>query len=387
MFGRKIPLFRLFGFSVGIDASWFIIAALIVWSLAMGVFPQQVPGLARSTYWWMGIVGALGFFGSIVIHELFHSLVARRFNLPMNGITLFVFGGVAEMGGEPQNPKVEFLMAIAGPITSVILAFLFRGLAHAGNGIWPDSAVAILSYLGWINLLLAVFNMIPAFPLDGGRVLRSALWHFQGNLQRATRIASAIGTGFAVFLMVVAVWELFAGSFISAMWLFLIGMFLQKASQASYRQVVIRAALAGEQVKRFMHSGPITVPPGISIQQLVDDYIYRYHFKMFPVVTSDDRLEGCITTRDVKSIPREEWPQHRVEEVVKPCSDANTISPDADALNALSKMQETGQSRLLVTDRDRHLLAVVSIKDLVRFLASKLELEGGPPQIPHARGI
>ncbi len=382
MFGRAITLFKLFGFEVRVDASWLVIAALVTWSLALGLFPALIPGLTAGTYWWMGAAGAAGLFLSIVIHELFHSLVARRFDLPMRGITLFIFGGVAEMGGEPQSPKVEFLMAIAGPLASIVLGGLFYGFATAArNGDWGGVTIAILAYLAWINWLLAAFNLIPAFPLDGGRVLRAALWHFQKNITRATRTASRFGSAFGILLMALAVYRLFMGDFISAIWYFLIGMFLRNASQASYEQVVVQQALAGEPVQRFMHTQPVTVPANLSIERLVEDYLFRYDFKMFPVVKESDQLAGCVTAKDVKQIPKTEWTGHRVEEVTEPCSEANTVSPDTDALKVLSKMRENGVSRLLVTDRDR-LVAVVSLKDLLGFVAKKLELDGGPVGLP-----
>ncbi|HJT89519.1 MAG TPA: site-2 protease family protein [Bryobacteraceae bacterium] len=375
MFGRRVRLFELFGFEVRVDASWLIIAALVIWSLALGVFPHEVPGLSTGTYWWMGVVGALGLFGAIVVHELCHSLVARQYDLPMRGITLFIFGGVAEMTEEPRRPGVEFLMAIAGPIASIVIGLICYGLARAGHGSWPIEAVGILAYLAWINFLLAAFNLIPAFPLDGGRVLRSVLWHFQGDLRRATRIASVIGTGFGVVLMAFGVYEFFFGNFIAGIWYFLIGMFLQNASRMSYQQVLMRSVLAGEPIERFMRRDPVTVPPDISIQDLVERYLYQYDFKMFPVVDREDHLEGCVTPNDIQGIPKEEWPRHRVEEVTRPCAQANTIGPDADAMKVLNQMQETGQNRLLVTERD-HLLAVVSARDLMRFLATKMNLEG-----------
>jgi len=383
VFGPSVRIFSLFGFEVRVDASWLIIAALLTWSLAIGIFPSKYPDLPRSDYWWMGVAGALGLFGSVVLHELSHSLVARRYNLPMKGITLFIFGGVAQMSGEPASAGVEFRMAIAGPLASIAIGFVFYFCSRLGEAVWPVPVVAVLSYLGWINWILAGFNLIPAFPLDGGRVLRSALWHFRGDLRRATRVASGIGSFFGVLLMILAAFQLFAGNLIGAVWYFLIGMFLRDASRASYQQLLIRTALEGEPVRRFMTASPVTVPAGASIEQLVDNYVYRYHYKMFPVVTESQHLEGCIATKDIREIPREEWPKHNVEEVLRPCSSENTVSPDTDALAVLSKMSETGASRMLVTDHDR-LLAVVSLKDLMNFIASKLELEGSSAKIPHA---
>ncbi len=378
MFGRAIPLFKLMGFEVRLDASWIILAFLITWSLAIGYFPSANPGLAKEDYWWMGVIAALALFGSIVIHEFAHSVVARRNGLPMRGITLFVFGGVAEMGGEPQSPGVEFWMAIAGPLTSVFIGAVAYALYRGTAGVWPVPVTGVLHYLGWINWVLAAFNMIPAFPLDGGRVLRSAIWHYQRDLGRATRIASNIGQVFGALLMGLGVVELFFGGFVSAVWYFILGIFLRNAAQQSYQQMMIQGALKDEPVSRFMNTHPVTVPPNISVEDLVQDYVYRFHHKMFPVVTESSHLAGCISTDEVKAIPREEWRQHSVQELMQPCSLDNTISPDTNAVSALTKMQQTGRSRLLVVDRDR-LLAIVALRDLLDFLSLKLDVEGAPP--------
>ena len=374
MFGKQITLFKLLGFEVRIDLSWIIIAVLITWSLAQGVFPSYYKGLSTATYWWMGALGALGLFGSIIFHELCHSLVARKFGLPMRGITLFIFGGVAEMEDEPPSPKAEFFMAIAGPIVSIIIGFLCLGIYFLGNGGgWPQFVIGIFAYLGFINLILAAFNLLPAFPLDGGRVLRSALWHWKDNLRWATRISSSIGSGFGLLLIALGIVSVIRGAFIGGIWWALIGMFLRNASRMSYQRLLMRRALEGEHIQRFMESNPVTVPPSISIDQLVENYIYKYHFKMFPVV-KDEKLVGCVTTRDVKEIPQEEWKQHTVEEISKSCSSGNTIAPDADATEALSTMHRTGNSRLMVTE-DNRLVGIIALKDLLEFLSLKFDLE------------
>jgi len=206
-------------------------------------------------------------------------------------------------------------------------------------------------------------------------VLRSALWHYQRDLGRATRIASNIGQIFGAMLMALGVVELFFGGFVSAVWWFILGMFLRNAAQQSYQQMMIQGALKDEPVSRFMNTHPVTVPPNISVEDLVQDYVYRFHHKMFPVVTDSSHLAGCISTEEVKGIPREEWRQHSVQELMKPCSVDNTISADTNAVSALTKMQQTGRSRLLVVDRDR-LLAIVALRDLLDFLSLKLDVEG-----------
>jgi Zn-dependent protease/CBS domain-containing protein len=376
MFGKRVDLFKLLGFQVRIDFSWIIIAVLVAWSLSTGLFPFQYEGLSTPTYWMMGIVGALGLFLSIVLHEFSHSLVARKYGIPMKGITLFIFGGMAEMSDEPPSPKAEFMMAAAGPVSSLLIAGIFYLFFSAGVALGISDPVAgVVQYLALINLLLAAFNTVPAFPLDGGRVLRSILWGIKGNLRWATRVASSVGSGFGVFLILLGIFNvLFVGNFIGGMWWFLIGMFLYSAARASYQQLLTRRALEGETVRRFMKSDPVTVSSDLTLDRLVDDYIYRYHHKMYPVVADSDKVEGCVTTKQIKEIPREEWGRKRVQDIAAPCSGNNAISPDTDAIKALSLMNQTGSSRLLVTEGDR-LAGVVTLKDLLKFLSLRVELD------------
>jgi Zn-dependent protease/CBS domain-containing protein len=374
MFGKRIKLFNLLGFEVRIDLSWIIIAGLITWSLASGLFPYLYPGLSPETYWFMGGVGALGLFASIVCHEYCHSLVARNFGMPMKGITLFIFGGVAEMGDEPPTARAEFWMAVVGPVSSLLIAGVFYLIYLGGTSAgWPVAVLGVLRYLAWINALLAAFNLIPAFPLDGGRILRSILWGAKANLRWATRISSGIGSGFGIFLIILGVLEVLRGNFIGGMWWFLIGMFLKGAAQTSYQQLVVRKALEGEHVRRFMNDHPVTVPAAATVQDLVEDYIYKHHYKMFPVMEGDN-LVGCVSTREVKEVPREEWSRDTVGRLAAKCSPENTIAPDADATQALARMNQTGVSRLLVVENGR-LVGLVTLKDLLAFLSLKVELE------------
>ncbi len=374
MFGKRITLFKLLGFEVRIDMSWFIIVVLITWSLAQGLFPFYYKNLSKVTYWWMGVAGTLGLFVSIVFHELCHSLIAKRYGLPIKGITLFIFGGVAEMVEEPPNPKAEFMMAFAGPLSSVLLSLGFYGIWTVGKGGgWPVPVNGVIGYLAMINGLLAGFNLLPAFPLDGGRMLRAVLWSWKGNFRWATRIASKIGSGFGVAMIFLGIFNVLRGNLIGGIWLSMIGIFLRNASQVSYQQLLTRRTLEGEQVESFMEPNPVTVPPEISVEQFVDDYILKYYFKMFPVEESG-RLIGCVTIHKVKGIPREEWSQHTVGELTEHCSPENTIAPKEDAIKALSIMNRTRASRLLVVDGDR-LMGVVALKDMLKFLALKVELE------------
>ncbi|MDY6844573.1 MAG: site-2 protease family protein, partial [Thermodesulfobacteriota bacterium] len=321
MFVKRIKIFTLLGFDVYIDLSWIIIAVLIIWSLSKGFFPFYYKGLSSGDYWIMGIAGALGLFLSIIFHELSHSLVSRRYGIPMKGITLFIFGGVAEMSDEPPSAQAEFMMAIAGPISSIIIGLVFWGLSSFAAG-WYKPASIVFQYVFYINILLAVFNLIPAFPLDGGRVLRSILWGLKQNLRWATRISSTIGIAFGVFLIIVGVIHILNGSFISGMWWALIGIFLHGAAKNAYQQLITRRALEGERVKRFMKKDPVVISPSLSVHTLVEEYIYKYHYKMFPIVESE-RLIGCVSTRQVKEIPKEEWERKTVREIAVQCSSEN----------------------------------------------------------------
>ena len=375
MFTNRMKLFSLLGFPIYVDASWLILAVLITWSLAQGWFPHYYPDLPANSYWFMGAAGAAGLFVSIVLHELGHAVVARKYGIPIRGITLFLFGGVAEMEDEPHEARSEFLMAIAGPIMSLALAALFFGgylLTRNHDGAAPIAAV--VGYLAWLNGLLAVFNMVPAFPLDGGRVLRAGLWAARGNLRWATRVSSGIGTFFGTVLVVLGVVSFVGGNYIGGVWWFMIGMFMRGASQMSYRQLIVRRALEGEPLSSFMQPNPVTVAPSVSVKELVEDYVYRHHFKMIPVV-EDGKLIGCVTTREIKELPRDQWDFRMVRHILTPCSRENTAPPDEDAMQTLSRMNRTGNSRFLVVDGDR-LVGIVTLKDLLKFLSLKMDLEG-----------
>jgi Zn-dependent protease/predicted transcriptional regulator len=374
MFGKTVTLFRIFGFEVKVDWSWLILGALIVWSLATGLFPGWYKGLERSDYWIMGVAGAVGLFLSIVFHELWHSLIARRFGLNMRGITLFLFGGVSEMADEPPSPKAEFFLAVAGPLSSVGLAAVLLASSFLLRGQGPMTPVTgVLNYLGFLNLVLAGFNLIPAFPLDGGRVLRAVLWGTWNDIRRATRVASSIGAGLGAGLMFLGVVQFFMGRSVGGIWTFVIGMFVRSTARSSYRQLVFRRALEGVPVKKFMVADAVTVVPATSVEKLVEDYVYKYHFKMYPVVDGG-KLAGCVTIDQVKDLPREAWASHEVGELARACSAENTIGPDEDVLKALALMQRTGRSRLMVADGDK-LAGVISLKDIMGYIALKLDLE------------
>lgn len=382
MFRTRWQPFRLLGIPVYLDASWLIILALLTLSLASvfpgllrDYFPGVPPDLAPYEYWLMGLVAALAFFGCILLHELGHAAVARAQGIPIRGITLFLFGGVAEMADEPTSAKGEFIMAVAGPLVSVALAIGLGILAAVGhNGGWPHPVVIILGYLSFINLMVLAFNLIPAFPLDGGRVLRSILWGATGNVQRATRWAALLGQGFAWLLIAWGVLQFFTGNWLGGIWIGLIGMFLDGAARASYQQVLVRQALQGESVRHFMNAETVAVPPSLDLRHWVEDFVYRYQRKTFPVA-SNGHLEGVINTQALARVSRADWNDRTVGDVMQADFNAITIAPDADALEALVKMQHSGSTYLLVTEGDR-LVGTINLKDLLRFLDLKMELEG-----------
>jgi Zn-dependent protease len=368
-------LFSLFGFQVKIDLSWLLLALLISWSLAAGLFPTEYPDLSKRAYAWMGIACAVGVFFSIVFHEFSHSLVARRFGIPIKGITLFIFGGVAEMEKEPPSPKSEFLMAIAGPLASFLLAFMFSRLAAlAVASAWSTPVIGVFDTLAYINMIVAVFNLVPAFPLDGGRMLRAMLWNWKKDLRVATHISSRLGRAFGLALMILGVFAFVQGDFIGGMWWFLIGIFLRGAASASYQQLLLHEVLHDQPVKHFMRRDPVTVPPSISVQEWVEDYVYRHHFKMFPVVENSNLL-GCISIQSIKQISKDEWKNKKVREFMEPCSKTNTISADTETTKLLSAMVGPRKvSRYMVVD-DGQLVGMISLKDLSELIALKLEIE------------
>jgi len=382
MFGRSFHLFTAFGFPIRIDVSWFVIAALVTWTLARQSFPALVQtlspegapgGVSPGGYWVMGLIGALLLFASVLLHELAHAVVARGFGIEMRGITLFIFGGVAEMNDEPPDAPSELQVAIAGPVASLLLAFTFGGLAWAAWS-WelPTAVVVVSLYLALINASLAIFNMVPAFPLDGGRVLRSVLWYLWHDLPRATRITASLGSGLGLLLIVLGIVGVLSGN-LFAIWWALIGLFVRNAAQMSYQQLLLRRVLEGERVGQFMHANPVTVPRHISVRELVEEYVYRHHFKMFPVV-DDDRLLGCVTTHEIKNLAQDEWDRTSVGAITVDCSEENTIAPDADAMGALATMSRAGLSRLMVVDHGR-LVGILTLKDLLDFFSLKIELE------------
>lgn len=364
-----ITLFRIAGIRISLDISWFVIFFLVLLALSAGYFPRNFPGQATQAYWIAGFVATLLFFASVLIHELSHSLVAIRQGLEIPEITLFIFGGVSRLAQEPKDPVTELKIALVGPLSSFVLAAFFWVLKAFFRGLEPSMIVAVFGYLAWINLALGIFNLIPGFPLDGGRVFRALWWWRTGSLTRATKIASDIGKGFAVALMLLGGLQIFAGALISGLWLVFIGMFLRGMSAQGYEEVVIRKALEGVQVQEVMVREVVSVPPDLTLADLVHDYFLQYAYRGFPVV-GNGRVLGVVSLTAVKDIPRENLQTARVQEVMAPKSDNMVITADASLADALVKMSREGEERLLVMDKDR-LLGLITKTGLLRFVQIK----------------
>lgn len=371
MSGQRIDFGRLFGITLGFDLSWLIVALLVAWSLATSVFPASMPEIEPSVAWAMGVVGSLGLFASVLFHELAHALAARQYGVGTRRITLFIFGGVAELEDEPPTPTAEFVIALAGPAASLVATagcMLLAPLVLTVSGSIPASMAVI--WVGRMNLMLALFNLVPAFPLDGGRVLRAALWWWRKDRLSATCVSSLIGQGFAFALIGLGVLRILStGSIGAGVWLCLIGLFIRSAARTQYEQVAWRQLLAGEPVSQFMRTDPVVVPRHISISELMNSYVRNHRLPSFPVV-DDERILGLVSAQAAAGTPQHDWDRQSVGTVIVPCSPSNTVTPDTDALAALGLMRRNGLGRLLVVDGE-HLVGTLSPADLGRALARR----------------
>ena len=365
MSGRSWRLGRLLGVEVRIDSSWLLIFLLVTWTLAAGYFPRSYPGRAVALYWVIGIGTSLLFFASVLAHELSHSVVARSQGEKVERITLFLFGGAAQIADEPRNALSEFTMAIAGPLASFMVA-----------GVWAVLWLALRSfsallggafyYLALINVGLGVFNLIPGFPLDGGRVLRSIIWGVTKNLRLATRIASWAGQTVAFLLVLLGVLQLFGGNWLNGLWTVMIGWFLRNAAVSSYRQLVLREAMTDVSATQLMNSGFVAVSPDLSLADLVEDYIIRRHEHAYPVVQGE-QLVGIVCMHDVRSIPRERWATTTVRDVMTPRDELLVVAPKDDGNTVLARMAVKDVHQLPVLEGGL-LVGMVSRSDVVRFL-------------------
>jgi len=373
MLRGSLVLGAIRGIPIRIHFTWLIIFGLLSWSLASGYFPQRYPDLPITAYWIKAIIAALFLFGSVLVHELMHALMAQNLRVPIAGITLFALGGVSEMKQEPPSPSAEFLIAVVGPLASLVLAGFFWLVWRALEREGPDpSFAAIALYLVGLNTVVAVFNLLPAFPLDGGRMLRAIIWGITKNLKKATYLATRIGRAFAYLLITFGAVSLFAGAGFQGIWMALIGFFLLQGAQASYTQVVLKEALAGIAVRDIMVQKVMTVAPNLSVRELIQDYFLTYGYGGFPVVENGQVL-GLVSLGDVKKVSPTDYDRLTVREVMTPLSERLTIAPEDDVSVAFQRMAEEELGRLVVIERGR-MLGLVTKTGLSRFLQMKLEL-------------
>jgi Zn-dependent protease/CBS domain-containing protein len=374
MLRGSLVLGTIRGIPIRIHFTWLIIFGLLSWSLASGYFPQHYPDLPIAAYWIKAIIAALFLFGSVLVHELMHALMAQNLRVPIAGITLFALGGVSEMQQEPPSPSAEFKIAIVGPLASLALAGVFWLLWRAFEREGSDpSFAAIALYLVGLNMVVAVFNMLPAFPLDGGRVLRAIIWGITKNLKKATYLATRVGRIFAYILISLGAVSLFAGAGFQGIWMALIGFFLLQGAQASYTQVMLKEALAGIAVRDIMVKDVVSVPTDLSIRALIDGYFLAHGYGGFPVV-DNGQVSGIVSLADVKRVPPEEYDRLTVREVMTPLTERLTVVPEEDVSVALQRMAEDALGRLVVMERGR-MLGLVTKTGLSRFLQMKLELQ------------
>jgi Zn-dependent protease len=366
----SLNLGTVLGIPIRLHVSWFLIAALITWTLAAGYFPQEYPGWAASTYWLIGGVTAILFFASVLIHELGHSVLALREKVPVKSITLFIFGGVAQIGREPPTAGAEFRIAIAGPLSSLGLAALFGGL---GSALGDNTTLAApLAYLGRINLLLAAFNMIPGFPLDGGRVLRAALWAFGGSFQNATKWASRAGRVVAYGFILLGVGQALLGGLLNGLWLAFIGWFLNNAAESSYQQVRVRDMLAGVKARNVMTQQCLTVPSGLGVDRLVEEHVLAGGQRCF-FVADNGTMDGLITLHNLRGVPRGQRSGLTTGQVMTRIDGVLRVDPEDDVWSVLQQMDENDVNQVPVMDNGRF-LGLITRENLLHDIRLRAEL-------------
>jgi Zn-dependent protease/CBS domain-containing protein len=364
MLKTSFTLFKVFGIPVEVNVSWFVIFVLVAWSLVSLYFPTNYPGMPAVSYWVMGIVAALMLFASVILHELSHSYVAKTHGVPIRRITLFLFGGVSQMERESEEPETEIKIAIAGPAMSFVLMFVFFLIHYAVREAGETGGVApVFRYLAIVNGMLGVFNLIPGFPLDGGRLLRAAIWKGTGNLKKATYVASRVGGIIGIVFVIIGFLGVFKGSFIFGLWMVMIGFFLRQASSASYFQVVVDGALKGFKVRDAMREDFVAVPADISVQDLVDDYVFKHHLDCYPVAEGRV-LKGLVAVEDIKSIPRRLWAATRIGDVMRKDVESLSVHPDDDLAGVLRKSVGLRCGHLPVVEANE-IVGVVTRTDIV----------------------
>ena len=371
---NDIRLGRVFGMEIFISYSWFVIFALVTVTLSFSLFPDQFPKNGTVANIAIGLFSSMLFFISLLLHELAHSLVANLNDMPIKKITLFIFGGMSQMSEEPKEPGAEFKMAIAGPVSSLLLAAVFFAVYRSLMALGLSSVYyAAFAWLSEVNLFLAIFNLAPGFPLDGGRVLRAAVWYVTKNLEKATVIASKAGQGVGLLLITFGVLLFLLGQ-LGGVWLILIGWFLNQSAVASFRQMALQQSLSNVLVEQIMSPDVETISPNLSLEELVNHYFLRFRFGRFPIVEGRSLL-GIVTLHDVKEIPRDEWPLKTAGQIIEPIDESMFINPNDEAVVALRIMAENDIGHLLVVDGEKDLVGIVTRADIVQLINVKSKLK------------
>ena len=371
--GSSIGIGRIFGVRIGLHPSWFVIAALVTYSMAAGELPQDYPGWDDALYWVVGAAISVLFFASVLAHELSHALVARRFGLKVREITLFIFGGAATLEGDASRPRDEALIAAAGPLASLAIGSVLWGIDVA---VGQPQVAALVGWLGVINLTLGLFNLIPGFPMDGGRILRAVLWRIRGDRLAATRNAATVGRAFGYFLIAAGVFLLFGGRQpFAGIWLALIGWFLSNAAEATVAQISVEHSLRGIRVREVMESDPPSVSPNETVADLVNERLIRGEHRSFVVRHDDGGLAGIVTLSDVRRMPRENWEAARVTDIMTRYADLATIGPDGEVEAGLKLLQEREVNQLpVVEDGGRTVVGLLTRAGILRLIEARMRL-------------
>ena len=371
--GQSIRIGRIFGVQIGLHPSWFVIALIVTYLMAASELPGTYKGWGEALYWIVGAVISLLFFASVLAHELSHAVVARRFGLKVKDITLFIFGGAATLEGEPKQPRDEALIAAAGPLTSLAIGAVLFGIDVLVD---QQEILAIVGWLGFINITLGLFNLIPGFPMDGGRILHALLWKVRGDRSVATRNAAGIGRLFGYLLIAGGIFLIFQGAnLFTGVWLALIGWFLSNAAESAVAQVSVEHALKGIKVREVMESDPPSVTPNESVADLVNERLIRGGHRSFLVRHDDGGLAGIVTLSDVRRMPRENWEAARVTDIMTRYADLATIGPDAELEAALKLLQEREVNQLpVVTDEGRTVVGLLTRAGILRLIEARMRL-------------
>lgn len=362
---------RIRGIEIGVHFTWLVVFALVTISLALGFFPQSFPALSPMTHWVLGVLASLLLFASVLVHELAHSFVAQSLGIQVRSITLFIFGGVSSIEGEPKRAREELLISAAGPISSIILGMVFGALLFV---VPPANQAlqALLIYLASVNVLLALFNLIPGFPLDGGRVLRGIAWGATGDFVRATNIATTVGQGVAYLFIFGGLFLAFNGAFLSGIWIAFIGWFLSNAAEAARQQTRVQHSFADVRVLDLMNREPVTIPPDLTLRDMVDEYVLARNIRAIPVVDGGGEMLGLVTISDLRKVPRERWDVATVGEVMTPTASMVAVTPETNAGEALKAMGQKDVNQVPVVTGNR-LVGLLSRGNIIRFLQVREE--------------